>query len=77
MADFPIRCYTCNKVIGDKWNTYKSSLDSGMECNEALAKVGARRYCCRRMFLTHVELIDKVLLYSDDNTKDLKNKTKE
>ncbi|MEM0258004.1 MAG: DNA-directed RNA polymerase subunit N, partial [Thermofilum sp.] len=22
------------------------------------------RYCCRRMFLSHVEVIDKILVYS-------------
>jgi len=24
-----------------------------------------KRYCCRRMFLSHVELIDEILLYEE------------
>ena len=30
---------------------------------EALDELGLRRYCCRRMVLTHVDLIEKKLAY--------------
>ena len=32
--------------------------------SKALDKVGLKRYCCRRMLLTHVDLIDKLLAYN-------------
>ena len=32
-------------------------------CRKALDKLGLKRYCCRRMILTHVDLIDKLLAY--------------
>ena len=32
--------------------------------SDALNTLGLKRYCCRRMLLTHVELIEKLLLYN-------------
>jgi DNA-directed RNA polymerase subunit N (RpoN/RPB10) len=31
--------------------------------DEALDDLGVRRYCCRRMFLSHVDLISQVTRY--------------
>ncbi len=52
----PIRCFTCNKVIADKWEAYKNLIKSGLTEAEALDKLGFNRYCCRRMLLTHVDI---------------------
>jgi DNA-directed RNA polymerase subunit N len=32
-----------------------------MTNEKALDKLGLKRYCCRRMLLSHVELIDEIL----------------
>lgn len=32
--------------------------------SEALDGLGLRRYCCRRMLLTHVDLIEKLLHFN-------------
>jgi DNA-directed RNA polymerase I, II, and III subunit RPABC5 len=61
----PIRCFTCGKVTGDKWEPYQEMLKDGICEKEALDKLGLKRYCCRRILLTHVELIDKMLNYVD------------
>ena len=59
----PIRCYTCGKVTANKWETYQSMLEKGVKPQVALDKLGLKRYCCRRMLLTHVDIIDKILKY--------------
>ena len=51
---FPIRCLTCNKPVTHtidfieykKKNNVKSFLD----------KYNIKRYCCRRMYITYVEI---------------------
>ena len=65
----PIRCMSCSKVIGDLWETYKKERESIKSKTEAkyfddnsskelLDKLGLKRYCCRRMMLGHVDVID-------------------
>lgn len=60
----PVRCFTCGKVIGNKWDTYLELLTSGYEEGEALDALKLTRYCCRRMVMTHVDLIEKLLCYN-------------
>ena len=60
----PVRCFTCGKVTGNKWESYQALLKEGKSENETLDILGLKRYCCRRMMLTHVELIDKMLAYT-------------
>ena len=64
----PVRCFTCGKVIGNKWHSYMSMVQQGKTKEQALDDLGLPRYCCRRMMLTHVELSDKLLVYSSSTT---------
>ena len=117
----PVRCFTCGKVIGNKWEKYLEfkqnqmadgyvplcgTFVNGMNFRRmsrlsrrashvghgiqnilvnipnihaspsfllasisilgslALDELGLTRYCCRRMLLTHVDLIEKLLAYN-------------
>ena len=70
----PVRCFTCGKIIGDafeeyikRYDVYKKSLDAGEKPKETPKQIldilGIDRYCCRRMILTHVELIGESAPY--------------
>lgn len=80
---FPVRCFSCSKVIGNCWTKYlelveeeiKKEEESGQISTQVLNKYYAElndklktpqskaldqlqmtRYCCRRHFLTHVDI---------------------
>ncbi len=59
----PIRCFTCGNLIGDKWEEYAQRVKSSEGPEKVLDDLGLTRYCCRRMLLTNVEVIDEVLKY--------------
>ncbi|TVY49787.1 DNA-directed RNA polymerases I,II,and III subunit [Lachnellula occidentalis] len=57
----PVRCFSCGKVIGDLWERYLKLIDEGITDGDAMDQLGCKRYCCRRMIMTHVDLIEKLL----------------
>ena len=58
---FPIRCFTCGALIGDKWEEYERRVEAGEEPGKVLDDLGIKRYCCRRMFLSYYEYFDEVI----------------
>ena len=59
----PVRCYTCGKVLGNKWGTYVALCQTeGRKI--ALDKVGLTRWCCRSVMLTHRDMIDELLRHN-------------
>tara|TARA_Y100001970_G_scaffold144257_1_gene177187 strand:- start:4900 stop:5115 length:216 start_codon:yes stop_codon:yes gene_type:complete len=60
----PVRCWSCGKVIAHAYEGYKNAVAEGEDPSKAMDDAGLERYCCRRMFLGHVELIDEVAPFS-------------
>lgn len=60
----PVRCFTCGKVIGNKFDKYLKLLESDVVVAQALDELGLKRYCCRRMLISHVDLIERLLEYN-------------
>lgn len=77
----PVRCFSCGKVIGNKWELYQKKLRDGyktnnfntyymIDINESLTKntvekkalddLNIKRYCCRRMILSHIDLAQDI-----------------
>lgn len=73
----PVRCFTCGKVIGNKWLTFNQEVrklknEEGTNPDRVeymtetnirkthegiiLDRLGLNKMCCRRHFLTHVDI---------------------
>ncbi|RLE55743.1 MAG: DNA-directed RNA polymerase subunit N [Candidatus Methanomethylicota archaeon] len=57
----PVRCFTCGALIGDKYEEFIKRVKEGEDPGKVLDSLGVKRYCCRRMLLSHVELVDEVI----------------
>ena len=60
----PVRCWSCGKVIAHVYEQYKQAVDSGEDPQSTLDGLGIKRYCCRRMFVGQVDLIDAIAPFS-------------
>jgi DNA-directed RNA polymerase subunit N len=59
----PVRCFTCGAVIGKDWDKFLEKVEKGEDPEKVLDQLGYHRYCCRRMFLSHVELMPIITKY--------------
>ena len=59
--EFPVRCFTCGSVLGHLYEQYKGAKDKKPDV--VLDELGVERYCCRRMFLSHVDIVSSILRY--------------
>jgi len=57
----PVRCFTCGKLIADKYSDYQTRIKTGEDPKKVLDDLGMERYCCRRMLLTTVETVQQVI----------------
>ncbi|MBI2664828.1 DNA-directed RNA polymerase subunit N [Candidatus Woesearchaeota archaeon] len=54
----PVRCWSDHNVIGHLWEEFVERVQKGEDRKKILDDFGLTRYCCRAMFLGHVDLLD-------------------
>ncbi|PIU21842.1 MAG: DNA-directed RNA polymerase subunit N [Candidatus Diapherotrites archaeon CG08_land_8_20_14_0_20_34_12] len=59
----PIRCFTCGKPISEYYEKFINEIKTNKDAKKVLNDLGIKRYCCRRMLLSHVDLIDDIMKY--------------
>jgi len=70
----PVRCFTCGKVVSQVYEEYKKQYEEYKKIVESggtpkktpkdiLDDLGVDRYCCRRMIISHVDLIEDAAPY--------------
>ncbi|TFG22346.1 MAG: DNA-directed RNA polymerase subunit N [Promethearchaeota archaeon] len=59
----PIRCFSCGKLIAHVYQPYLDLLEKGESSEIAFEKLGIDRFCCKRMIVAHVDLIDDLLKF--------------
>jgi DNA-directed RNA polymerase subunit N (RpoN/RPB10) len=60
----PIRCFSCGQIVADKYDEYHRLINEEKKTpGQALDMLGLKKYCCRRMLLTHTEIIDDIIKY--------------
>ena len=65
----PVRCFTCGKLVSDKWEEFTRRVKTGEDSKKVLDSLGVTRYCCRRMILSHIEISDSILRFYEKKRK--------
>ena len=60
----PIRCFTCGKLVADVWEEYIQLKEQDIPLEEIFKKLDIERYCCKRMLISHVDLIDDIMKFT-------------
>ena len=61
----PIRCWSCNKPVAHLWEQFKERTKKD-DTKKVLDELGLERYCCRALFLGHIDLIEEVAEFKKD-----------
>lgn len=54
----PIRCISCGKPVAQLWEQFKERTAKGENTKKILDDLGLKRYCCRALFLGHVDVME-------------------
>ena len=60
----PIRCFTCGRVVAAAYEAFKERVAQGENPKVVMDSLGLARYCCRRMLVSQVDIIDDAAPYA-------------
>ncbi|MBI5227531.1 DNA-directed RNA polymerase subunit N [Candidatus Micrarchaeota archaeon] len=60
--EFPVRCFTCGSVVAQFYEQYRDGVKD-KKPDVVLDELGINRYCCRRMFISHVDMMTNLTKY--------------
>lgn len=60
----PIRCFSCGRVVANAYERYKERVARGENPKAVMDSLGLDRYCCRRMIVSQVDIVDDAAPYS-------------
>ena len=61
----PVRCFTCGNLVADKYNEFLTRVKNGEDPKKVLDSLGLKRYCCRRMLITSMDIVDQLMPYNE------------
>ncbi len=59
----PVRCFSCNKIVGGAYEEFVERRENGEDPAKVMDDLGIKRYCCRKIYVSHLDLIDELLPY--------------
>jgi DNA-directed RNA polymerase subunit N (RpoN/RPB10) len=59
----PVRCFTCGKLIADKYEKYQKFKKEGKPIEEVWDILGINRLCCKRMLVSNVDIVQDILKF--------------
>jgi DNA-directed RNA polymerase subunit N len=59
----PIRCFSCGKPIAQLWANFDKRVKAGENAKKVMDELGLSRFCCRAIFMGHIDLMHTVAKY--------------
>ncbi len=56
----PVRCFSCGFPVSGFYEDFKKRVGKGEDAGAVIDSFGVKRYCCRRMLLGQVDLIEQI-----------------
>ncbi|HDR53187.1 MAG TPA: DNA-directed RNA polymerase subunit N [archaeon] len=56
----PMRCFSCGFPVAAVYEEFKNRTKKGEDPGKVMDDLKVARYCCRRMLLSNVDIIDEI-----------------